>query len=94
MLTNTTGVDVDQSGCGCARDGDSWLNAKVKVYNEANITTDTDVKANTGKNEANAASLAGIGSSRAKGGMNVTGDAEAVAVVGVATNVTMVTVSQ
>lgn len=94
VVTNTTDVDVDQSGCGCERDGDSWLNAKVKVSNDAKVKTETAVVANTGGNEANAASLAGIGSSRATGGRNVTGDAEAVAVVGVVTNSTLVTVSQ
>lgn len=94
VMTNTTDVLVDQSGCGCERDGDSWLNAKVKVYNEAKVDTDTDVSANTGKNDANASAISGGGSAGARGGRNITGDAEAIAEVGVATNTTIVTVTQ
>lgn len=104
VAANSNDLTVDQSGCGCGRDGDVWNDLTLGLSNSANIKTHAKAEANTGDNEANAGSkpeswrLFGgehtSGSVRAKGGKNITGNADAQTAVGVVTNVNMIRVMQ
>ncbi|MBI3115049.1 MAG: hypothetical protein HYZ09_00975 [Candidatus Kerfeldbacteria bacterium] len=82
--TNETEINV---GCGCeGGDGDTHTNLEVHNANVAKVKTKAKSEAETGDNEANASSAAVGGSSRARGGMIMTGAASAWTAVGVIAN--------
>lgn len=93
VAVNTNDTEINL-GCGCdGRDGDTWTDVNVSNLNRAKVKTYVDTKADTGHNDANAASLAVGGSSRARGGKIFTGAASAWSTVGVVANTNLTSIN-
>lgn len=74
--------------------GDVTSSVSVSNDNHAYVETNAGTIANTGGNSAGAWSISGSGSSRAKGGMIVTGDATATTDISVGVNSNDTTIDQ